>query len=117
MERRLALVYLLSGAVASLAAVLYVSHNGQAKADAGTGYELWAITAVVLGGTSIFGGRGTIHGTLIGLFAIVVLQRGLLLSDGPAELAGILVGVLLIGAIAANQLVTRLAARRGPKGV
>jgi len=111
-ERRLTLVYLLSGVVASLAAVLYVSHNGQAKADAGTGYELRAITAVVLGGTSIFGGRGNIHGTLIGLFAIVVLQQGLLLSDGPAELAGILVGVLLIVAIAANRLVAKLAARR-----
>jgi rhamnose transport system permease protein len=72
---------------------------------------------VVLGGTSIFGGRGTIAGTLIGLFAIVVLQQGLLLSDGPAELAGILVGVLLITAIAANRLVTALAARRNSKGV
>jgi rhamnose transport system permease protein len=111
-ERRLTLVYLLSGVVASLAAVLYVSHNGQAKADAGTGYELRAITAVVLGGTSIFGGRGNVHGTLIGLFAIVVLQQGLLLSDGPAELAGILVGVLLIVAIAANRLIATLAARR-----
>jgi rhamnose transport system permease protein len=111
-ERRLTLVYLLSGVVASLAAVLYVSHNGQAKADAGTGYELRAITAVVLGGTSIFGGRGNIHGTLLGLFAIVVLQQGLLLSDGPAELAGILVGVLLIVAIAANRLIATLAARR-----
>jgi len=111
-ERRLTLVYLLSGVVASLAAVLYVSHNGQAKADAGTGYELRAITAVVLGGTSIFGGRGNVHGTLIGLFAIVVLQQGLLLSDGPAELAGILVGVLLLVAIAANRLIAALAASR-----
>ena len=70
----------------------------------------------MLGGTSIFGGRGAIHGTLIGLFAIAVLQQGLLLSDGPAELAGILVGILLGGAIAANQLVSKLAARRGSKG-
>jgi len=111
-ERRLSLVYLLSGLTASLAAIVYVSHNGQAKADAGTGYELRAITAVVLGGTSIFGGRGKILGTLLGLWAIVVLQQGLLLSDGPAELAGILVGVLLIVAIAANQLVERWASRR-----
>ena len=107
-QRRQSLVYLLSGITASLAAIVYVSHNGQAKADAGTGYELRAITAVVLGGTSIFGGRGGIVGTLLGLWAIVVLQQGLLLSDGPAELAGILVGILLIVAIAANQLVTKL---------
>ena len=111
-ERRLGLVYLLSGLTASLAAIVYVSHNGQAKADAGTGYELRAITAVVLGGTSIFGGRGRILGTLLGLWAIVVLQQGLLLSDGPAELAGILVGALLIVAIAANQLIERWTARR-----
>jgi ribose/xylose/arabinose/galactoside ABC-type transport system permease subunit len=111
-ERRLSLVYLLSGVTASLAAIVYVSHNGQAKADAGTGYELRAITAVVLGGTSIFGGRGRILGTLLGLWAIVVLQQGLLLSDGPAELAGILVGALLILAIAANQLIERWTARR-----
>src|SRR5262245_42613784 len=68
-ERRLGLVYLLSGLVSSLAAILYVAHLGQAKADAGTGYELLAITAVVLGGTSIFGGRGSVPGTLLGLFA------------------------------------------------
>src|SRR5262249_41945120 len=49
--RRLTLVYVLSGLSASLAAIVYVSHLGQAKADAGTGYELLAITAVVLGGT------------------------------------------------------------------
>jgi rhamnose transport system substrate-binding protein len=63
-QRRLTLVYTLSGLMASLAALIYVAHLGQAKADAGTAYELTAITAVVLGGTSIFGGRGTIHGTL-----------------------------------------------------
>jgi rhamnose transport system permease protein len=58
--RRVALLYFLSGLVASIAAIIYVAHLGQAKSDAGTGYELAAITAVVLGGTSVFGGRGTI---------------------------------------------------------
>src|SRR4051794_14180185 len=60
--RRLVSVYVLSGLISSLAAIIYVAHLGQAKSDAGTGYELMAITAVVLGGTSIFGGRGTILG-------------------------------------------------------
>ena len=60
----------LSGVVASVAAIIYVAHLGQARSDAGTGYELAAITAVVLGGTSVFGGRGTVWGTLLGLFAL-----------------------------------------------
>ena len=79
-SRRLGLVYLLAGLVSSLAAVVYIAHLGQARSDAGTGYELMAITAVVLGGTSIFGGRGTILGTILGLLAIVVLQNGMRLS-------------------------------------
>jgi rhamnose transport system substrate-binding protein len=103
-ERKLILVYVLSGAVASLAAIIYVSHLGQAKADAGTGYELMAITAVVLGGTSIFGGRGTVHGTLLGLIAIVILQNGLRLAALPSELAGILIGGVLLCTITIERI-------------
>jgi len=110
--RRLLLVYLLSGLAASLAAVIYVAHLGQAKSDAGTGYELMAITAVVLGGASIFGGRGSVLGTVLGLFAIVILQNGLRLSGQPAELAGILTGVLLVATILLDRLSRREAAPR-----
>jgi rhamnose transport system permease protein len=99
-------VYLLSGLAASLSAIIYVAHLGQAKSDAGSGFELLAITAVVLGGTSIFGGRGTIAGTVLGLFALVVLQNGLRLSAQPAELTGILTGVLLLGTIILNRVST-----------
>ena len=109
--RRLATVYLLSGLAASLAAVIYVAHLGQAKSDAGTGYELMAITAVVLGGASIFGGRGTILGTLLGLFSIVLLQNGLRLSGQPAELSGILTGVLLVGTIMVDLLTRQVTSR------
>ncbi len=97
--RRLMLVYALSGLSSSIAAVIYVAHLGQAKADAGTGYELIAITAVVMGGTSIFCGRATVTGSLLGLAAMVVLQNGLRLSAMPAELAGVLTGVMLIAAV------------------
>src|SRR6185503_15383311 len=76
-SRKLFFVYLVSGLAASVSAIIYVAHLGQAKSDAGTGFELMAITAVVLGGASIFGGRGTVLGTVLGLFAIVVLQNGL----------------------------------------
>jgi rhamnose transport system substrate-binding protein len=103
-ERRLNLVYILSGIVASLAAIIFVSHVGQAKSDAGMGYELTAITAVVLGGTSIFGGRGTIQGTVLGLFAITILQNGLQLASLSGYLAGILMGGLLLVTISMERL-------------
>jgi rhamnose transport system permease protein len=111
-ERRLALAYVTSGVCAALAAVIYVAANGQAKADAALGYELVAVTAVVLGGTSIFGGRGSVHGTLLGLFTLVVLRIGLQLSDLPAELADLLTGVLLLTAIGAHQVLERLRGRK-----
>jgi rhamnose transport system permease protein len=102
-DARLRLVYALSGTVAGLAALVYVARLGQAKADAGTGFELLAITAVVLGGTSIFGGRSSVTGTLLGLFVLALLQNGLRLSDQPAELAGILTGILLLLALALSR--------------
>jgi rhamnose transport system substrate-binding protein len=109
--RRLSAVYVLSGFAASLAAVIYVAHLGQAKSDAGTGYELMAITAVVLGGASIFGGRGTILGTVLGLFSIVLLQNGLRLTGQPAELSGILTGMLLVATIMVDLLSRRAKTR------
>jgi rhamnose transport system substrate-binding protein len=101
--RRVGLAYVLSGLVASIAAIVYVAHLGQARADAGTGYELDAIAAVVLGGTSVFGGRGSLWGTLGGLTAIAVLQNGLHLAALPSEMAGVLVGVLLVATIAFDR--------------
>jgi rhamnose transport system permease protein len=101
--KRIGLLYFLSGVMASLAAIVYVARVGQARSDAGTGYELDAITVVVLGGTSVFGGRGSLWGTLLGLSAITILQNGLHLAGLPSELVGLLTATLLVGTIAIDR--------------
>jgi len=106
-QARTALPYLLTGVVAAIAALLFTARLRQARADAGTGYELCAITAVVLGGTSIFGGIGSVYGTFAGITAIAVLSNGI--GRVPAvfkagiggELASLLTGALLLIALAA----------------
>ncbi len=109
-ERRLALAYVLAGLIAALAAIIYTARLGQAKADAGTGYELFAITAVVLGGTSIFGGTGSVHGTLLGVAAIAVLKNGLaclpvvMRMNAAEEMSGLLTGALLLLALTGSVL-------------
>jgi rhamnose transport system permease protein len=100
----------LAGVLASVAGIVYVAHLGQAKSDAGAGYELDAITAVVLGGTSVFGGRGTLGGTILGLFLLAVLKNGLQLAALPTEFTGVLTGTLLVASIAID------AWRRRPHG-
>lgn len=115
-ERWIALAYVLAGVIAALAALIYTARLGQAKADAGTGYELYAITAVVLGGTSIFGGRGSVTGTLLGIAAIAVLKSGLatlpvvIRLNAAEEIAGLATGGLLLLALG----LAAWAARRAP---
>jgi ribose/xylose/arabinose/galactoside ABC-type transport system permease subunit len=115
-ERRVMFVYTLAGIVAGISALTYTARFGTAKADAGTGYELLAITAVVLGGTSIFGGVGSVHGTLLGVAAIAVLSNGLTrvpaVMNMASELSGALTGGLLLLALALGTLPKHLAAWR-----
>jgi rhamnose transport system permease protein len=109
-NRLIGFAYILSGFCAGVAALIYVARFGQAKADAALGYELGAITAVVLGGTSIFGGRGSVVGTILGLFAVAFLENGQALAGFKREITGILVGVMLLSAIGLDF--TRLRGRR-----
>ena len=96
--------------MAALAAVIFVSRVTTTRSDMGTGLELDAIAAVVLGGTSIFGGKGSILGTVIGLVLIQLLKNGLALMGVTSDATIIVIGSALILAILLNNLVQR---RRG----
>ncbi|QNI36648.1 substrate-binding domain-containing protein [Edaphobacter albus] len=110
-RRYLMLIYFLSGLVAGIAAIINVAHLGLAKSDLGTGFELQAITAIVIGGTSVFGGRGDILGTVLGLLFLCVLQNGLHLMALPSEVTGVLTGVLLLLVVSADLLREKMGLR------
>lgn len=91
-------VYTACGVLAGLAAVLYCAQYTQGKADAGQGKELDAIAAVVIGGTSLMGGRGSILGTLVGVMIFGYLTNILQLKAVSSEIQDILKGVIIVGA-------------------
>jgi rhamnose transport system permease protein len=97
-------IYTAAGFCSALAAVIFVSRVTTTRSDMGTGLELDAITAVVLGGTSIFGGRGTIIGTALGLILIQALKNGLALSGVKGDGTIVVIGLVLIGAILVGAL-------------
>lgn len=96
-------VYALSGFMSALAAVVYAAHVSVAKPDAGLGFELTAITAVVLGGTAVSGGEGGVLGTLIALLMVGFLRSGLTLARVPSEAQDMMVGLLLIAVVAIDR--------------
>lgn len=98
-------IYTLSGALSGLAAAVLVSRVSTAKADLGTLFELDVITACVLGGTSIFGGRGSIIGTMLGLFIAGSLRRGLDLRGVTSYHQSVVIGLVLIGAVLCYQVI------------
>lgn len=100
-------LYTLSGAAAGVVAVLFVARRNTAKADIGTGMELDVITAVVLGGTSIFGGRGHIGGTLLGVLLIHQTREWVSWRWNRDELNLIVLGVLLILSVLLNSFLSQ----------
>jgi ribose transport system permease protein len=98
-KRYLVSVYVISGFLAALAGIILTSRLGSAEPTAGSGYELDAITAVVLGGTSLFGGEGTLVGTIIGAFILGVINNGLNLLNVNAFYQDAVKGVIILIAI------------------
>lgn len=103
-------LYMLSGGLAGLAGLLFMARVNAADPTAGVMYELSAITAVVIGGTNLFGGRGTIIGTLIGALIMGVLQNGLNLMGVEPFYQQLSIGVVLILAVWLDRVQSRSAA-------
>jgi len=97
------LIYTLSGAVAGLTAALYVARRNTAKADVGANMELEVITAVVLGGASIFGGRGNVPGTILGVLLIHETREFITWRWSKNEWNAIAIGALLIVSVLLRQ--------------
>jgi rhamnose transport system permease protein len=107
------ILFTLSGAVAALAGVVISLRNSTAAANVGQGFELTAITAVLLGGVSIFGGRGTIVGVILALFLLGGIQKALLLSESISSYwVQIVTGALLVGSVLGPNLARRVADAR-----
>jgi fructose transport system permease protein len=100
-------VYTLAGLVYGIAALLLVSRTGVGDPQAGQTDNLDSITAVVLGGTSLFGGRGLVLGTLVGALIVGVFRNGLQLMGVPSIYQTLITGILVILAVAVDQLSRR----------
>lgn len=101
-RRTTLLVYVLSGVAAAMAGLIIAARLGSGSSNAGVGFELDVIAAVVLGGTSLFGGRGTMVGTMLGALTVAVIGNGLILSHLSPFLTPIVEGVIILVAIWLN---------------
>lgn len=109
------LTYVLVGCLVGLAAVVYMARVGVVQASSGADLSLAAIAAVVVGGTSITGGRGSVIGTLFGVLFIAVLQNGVVLTGVPPLWNGVLVGLFILLAVGIDVVSDRLSARRAAR--
>ena len=101
--RIILLVYTLAGVLSALAGILVTARLDSAQPNAGTGYELDAIAAVVIGGASLSGGRGSIVGTVIGALIIGVLNNGLVLLDVSPFWQQVVKGVVILLAVVLDR--------------
>jgi ribose transport system permease protein len=93
------IVYMLCGLFAGLGGVLMAARLNSAQPALGAGYELDAIAAVVIGGTSLSGGEGSILGTIIGAFIMSVLINGLRINSVPQEWQMVITGIIVVLAV------------------
>ena len=101
-ERITLSVYAISGLAAAMAGIIIAARLGSGSSNAGGGFELDVIAAVVLGGTSLFGGRGTMIGTMLGALTVAVIGNGLILCHLSPFLTPIVEGVIILVAIWLN---------------
>jgi len=106
-RRVLVCVYMLSGATAALASVVVTARLNTAEAIAGLGLELEAIAAVVMGGTSFFGGEASIRGTFLGALIIGTLANGLTIINVPSYYQQLVIGIVFILAVLADRMKRR----------
>jgi ribose/xylose/arabinose/galactoside ABC-type transport system permease subunit len=98
-------VYTISGFLCGLSGLVFTSRLGAAQAISGQGYELIAIAAVVVGGASLFGGRGSVSKTMVGALIIQILQNGLVMLNVPSPIQQIIIGMIIIGAVGLDNLI------------
>ncbi|GAA2459287.1 ABC transporter permease [Actinomadura vinacea] len=102
--RRLTTVYTATGALVGLAACCAIGGGGLVAQSAGTGLELQVIAAVIIGGTSILGGRGTVLGTVLGALLVGTVTSAVTLLRWPTELTSLFIGVFILIAVGADLL-------------
>lgn len=107
-NRVLMSVYLAAGAVLAIGAWIQIGRTNAASPNAGADLNLDSITAVVIGGTSLFGGRGTIWGTLLGALIVGVFRNGLSLAGLDVLYQTLAVGVLIIVAVSVDQWIRKV---------
>jgi rhamnose transport system permease protein len=99
------ILFVLSGAVSALAGVYYTLRFGSARGDNATGLELQVIAAVLLGGVSIFGGKGALHGVIAGVLLIGVIQSAMRLENYTVNVINIVIGALLVLSVMSTSLI------------